>query len=55
MVELRSRDRLQPSLPLPQDPNVTIQLRSSLGGCWGSTFIAPATRNDAAQFSDLTK
>jgi cysteine-rich repeat protein len=45
-------DRLQPSLPLAQDPSVTVQLRNGLGVCWASTLAAPATRNDAAQFSD---
>lgn len=45
-------DRLQPPLPFHQDPSVTIQLRNSLGACWGSTLTTPAARNDGAQFSD---
>jgi len=43
---------LPPSLPLAQDPAVTVQLRSNAGQCWGAAFTAPASRNDAAQFKD---
>ncbi|MBI5504618.1 MAG: DUF4215 domain-containing protein [Deltaproteobacteria bacterium] len=41
-----------PALPLPQDPSVSVQLRSSGGQCWGATFSAPAARNDAGLFKD---
>jgi len=41
-----------PALPLPQDPSVTVQLRSSHGQCWGATFSAAASRNDAGLFKD---
>ena len=44
--------REKPTLPFAQDPAVTVQLRRSGGGCWGSSFAAPATRNDGAQFKD---
>ncbi|MBI5504621.1 MAG: DUF4215 domain-containing protein [Deltaproteobacteria bacterium] len=41
-----------PALPLPQDPSVTVHLRSSQGQCWGATFSAPAARNNALLFKD---
>lgn len=41
-----------PSLPFAQNPALTVQLRSSDGGCWGSAFVAPPSRNDSAQFKD---
>lgn len=42
------------SLPLGQDPAVTLQLRSSNGECWSAGFSGPASRNDAGQFKDLS-
>lgn len=39
-------------LPLGQDPRVVIQLRSSNGFCWESTFGAPAAKNDMTTFAD---
>ncbi|HXJ36617.1 MAG TPA: right-handed parallel beta-helix repeat-containing protein [Candidatus Eisenbacteria bacterium] len=46
-------DRLQtPSMPLAQDPRVTVQLKASSGACWQSTHQAPALRNDGSQFRD---
>ena len=41
-----------PGLPLDQNQAVAAQLWSSDGVCWGSTFDAPARRNDATQFRD---
>jgi cysteine-rich repeat protein len=41
-----------PSLPLAQDPAVTVQLKTSAGVCWSQTYAAPARRNDAAQLKD---
>jgi uncharacterized delta-60 repeat protein len=38
------------TLPLQRDPNVVVQLRNSVGGCWGATF-GSAKRNDAAKFN----
>lgn len=41
-----------PPLPFSEDPSVTVQLRSSTGACWSQSYVAPARRNDARQFSD---
>jgi cysteine-rich repeat protein len=41
-----------PGLPLAQDPAVTVQLRSTAGGCWGTAYTPPASRSDASQFKD---
>jgi cysteine-rich repeat protein len=41
-----------PDLPLDQQPAVTVQLRTSAGACWGATYTAPASRNDATRFVD---
>jgi hypothetical protein len=41
-----------PALPLVQDPNVTVQLRSSAGQCWEAAYATPAKRNTATQFKD---
>ncbi len=41
-----------PTLPFAQDPTVTVQLRSSAGACWESTYGAPARRNQPDQFKD---
>jgi hypothetical protein len=38
------------TLPLQQDPNVIVQLRNSVGGCWGATF-GTAKRNDVGKFT----
>jgi hypothetical protein len=38
-----------PSLPLPPNARVTVQLRSSEGACWGAEYSS-ATRNDATRF-----
>jgi hypothetical protein len=36
-------------LPLVQDPSVVVQLRSSLGTCWGAAFSAPSV-NTATEY-----
>jgi cellulase (glycosyl hydrolase family 5)/glycosyl hydrolase family 5 len=41
-----------PTMPLVQDPTVTVQLRSSAGPCWESRYSTPATRNRTDQFKD---
>lgn len=41
-----------PALPFGQDPQVTVQLRSSVGGCWEVAYRAPARCNQAGQFKD---
>ena len=51
-VKAKGPNFAPPSLPLAQDPAVTVQLRSSDVGCWGAAFAAPASRNDAVQFKD---
>jgi len=38
------------TLPFAKAPNVVVQLRNSVGGCWGASF-GTAARNDAAKFS----
>lgn len=38
------------TLPFAKAPNVVVQLRNSVGGCWGASF-GSAARNDAAKFS----
>jgi cysteine-rich repeat protein len=43
-----------PSLPLAQDPAVTVQLRSSAGACFGAAYASPARASDAGQFRDQT-
>jgi hypothetical protein len=40
---------LLPALPLHEDPQVTVQLRDSAGGCWGADF-STAMKSDATQF-----
>lgn len=52
-VQIRAKgtNLVVPGLPPVQQPNVTVQLQSSGGACWGSTFALPATRNDT-QFKD---
>jgi cysteine-rich repeat protein len=37
------------TLPLAQDLNIVVQLRNSVGGCWGATF-GTAKRNDTGKF-----
>jgi len=44
-----------PPLPLVQDGAVTVQLKSSAGVCWGTTYDAPATKNESDQFKDTHK
>jgi cysteine-rich repeat protein len=44
-----------PELPLAQDSTVTIQLRNSAGGCWGTSYAAPAAQNTDEQFKDTHK
>lgn len=53
-IQLRAQgDALTPpQLPFAQSPAITVQLHGSAGGCWQSTYGAPARRNDAAQFTD---
>ncbi len=54
-IQLRGqgpRLALPSSLPLAQDPKLTVQLRSSTGTCWEATYAAPAARDDAGQFKD---
>jgi len=46
-----SRDNL-PMPTLPLDLPVVVQLRNSDGVCWGSTFSAPAVKNEAANYKD---
>jgi len=41
-----------PSLPLQQDPRVTVQLVNTLGECWGADFTAPASANRDDSFRD---
>ena len=48
----KGTDLLLPALPLTQQTTVTVQLQRDGGGCWGTVFGAPATRNDAQQFRD---
>jgi cysteine-rich repeat protein len=40
------------TLPLSQDPGVTVQLHRSGGACWSAEFAAPAQRDDAEAFKD---
>ena len=53
-VATRGAAAFAPSLPLAQDPSLTVQLRSSEGTCWSAAFAAPASRNDAAMFKDAS-
>lgn len=41
-----------PTLPLPQDTSVTLELRSGEGECWSAEFGSPAARNDSTLFKD---
>ncbi|MEW6271394.1 MAG: hypothetical protein AB1689_19100, partial [Thermodesulfobacteriota bacterium] len=43
-----------PSLPLGQDPAVTVQLVNDSGACFGAAYASPAQKNDAGQFRDKT-
>jgi hypothetical protein len=45
----------QPFLPLAQDPQVSVQVFNSLGGCWGSDFPAPAPKNTGDLFRDTAE
>ncbi|MFN2428094.1 MAG: DUF4215 domain-containing protein [Candidatus Binatia bacterium] len=40
------------TLPLSQDPGVTVQLHRSGGVCWSAEFASPAQRDDAESFKD---
>lgn len=53
-VKVKGRGGLlsMPSLPLAQDPALSVQLRSSTGACWGAAFSAPALAADATRFKD---
>jgi cysteine-rich repeat protein len=46
-IVLRARGALLPSLSLPlaQQPEAVVQLRSDAGACWESRYEAPAVRN----------
>ena len=41
-----------PALPLAQDMQVSVQLRNTEGGCWGTSYAAPPIENYAEQFRD---
>ena len=41
-----------PTLPLQQNPTVTVQVIHSGGGCWEGTFNAPAISSSGSQFRD---
>jgi hypothetical protein len=49
LVEGRGPRLLLPTLPLREEPKVTVQLRNSAGACWGADY-STATRNDATRF-----
>jgi len=51
-VKGKGNDLTLPGLPLSQDSQVTVQLRNSVGGCWGTSYDAPASKNEADQFRD---
>ena len=44
-----------PPLPLAQDTSVTVQLKNSAGVCWGTSYDAPADKNEPEQFKDKHK
>jgi len=41
-----------PTLPLAQDPAVTVQMTNALGECWDADFGAPAIDDDETEFRD---
>jgi len=41
-----------PSLPLGQDPTVTVQIKNDRGFCWEANYTAPATTNSETTFRD---
>jgi hypothetical protein len=41
-----------PGLPLAQDSQVHVQLKSSTGTCWGAAYATPPVKNDLEQFKD---
>ena len=44
-----------PTLPLAQDPAVTVQIKNDkglLGICWDADYAAPALANEQGQFRD---
>ncbi len=51
-VKAKGLNLAMPALSLDQDTHVTVQLKNSQGVCWGSSYPAPAIRNDSAQFKD---
>ncbi len=41
-----------PALPLDQSPAIIVQIVNDQGGCWGTTFSAPAIGNSSSSFLD---
>jgi hypothetical protein len=41
-----------PSLPLDQDPAITVQLKNDRGICWDADYTVPAIRNEQVEFRD---
>ncbi len=54
VLTAKGANLLPPSLPLGQDPQVTVQLRNDAGACFGTSYAAPAQKNDGSQFREKT-
>lgn len=54
-VSAKGSPAFSSALPLDDDPSVTLQLRNSAGACWSAAFAAPASRNDAGSFADVSE
>jgi cysteine-rich repeat protein len=52
LVKGRGSALPMPALPLDQDEDVLVQLKSSAGPCWEARYSAPAQKNRSDQFKD---
>ena len=53
-IQARGVNLPMPGLPLSMQPEVIVQLRNNVGGCWEARY-EEATRNDGSQYVAKTK
>ena len=44
-AKVRGMEFQPPMLPLTGDPVITVQLRNSVGSCWGATYSKPSVNS----------
>jgi hypothetical protein len=49
-VNIKGAGLDMPPLPVSMDSELTVQFIHELGGCWTSTYSAPAIKNKAGKF-----